>query len=52
MNGWIISLLVIVAIYVVGAVGFYLWLPQSPGRAVMALAWPLTVLWMLVGNVQ
>lgn len=51
MNGWIIALLVIAAIYVVGVVGFFLWIPASPWRGVLALLWPLTVLWMLFGNV-
>lgn len=52
MNTWQIVLLAIAGIYLAVAVGFYLWLPQSPGRVVIALAWPLAVLWMLIGNVK
>jgi hypothetical protein len=53
MNGWLIALLVIVAIYVLGIVGFFLWIPTTtPQRGMLALLWPLTVLWMIFGNIQ
>ena len=52
MNVWIIALLVATAVYVIGVVGFYLWLPDSPARVVLAVAWPATAIWMLIGNIQ
>ena len=33
MNTWMITLLAIIVVYAIGVVGFYLWLPDSPARA-------------------
>lgn len=52
MPTWLIVLLVIAAIYIVGTIGFFCWLPSSPQRGVLAVLWPFTVLWMIFGNVQ
>lgn len=50
MKTWQLVLITIAVIYVVGAIGMSIYLR---GRSVpMALLWPLTVLWMLFGNIQ
>ena len=50
MNGWLIVLLIVNAIYGAGFVGFYVLLRDVEERLVLSAFWPLTLFWMLVGD--
>lgn len=50
MKTWQIVLLVVVAGYGLGVAGMFAYLRGSNFK--LALLWPLTVLWMLLGNIQ
>lgn len=49
MKTWQIVLLIIAVVYALGVAGMFIYL--RGGNFKMALLWPLTVLWMLFGNI-
>lgn len=48
MKTWMVVLLVIVGIYALGAIGMGVYMRNFR----LGLLWPMTVLWMLFGNIQ
>lgn len=52
MKTWQLVLLVVIAIYATGFVGMFVYLRGAEMKWLLSLLWPLTALWMLIGNVQ